>query len=411
MIKDIEGVRQSHWDPRTYVLHIGPLAGKAASLLEIFEACSAAPCEYQQPPPGWMYFGTHVDDMPEVHTRCHDGKILDYFAGGINVEYALKFVGWQHVLGGTATVTDYDGYTVVTAECIALIESTVKTHVIDKGRVLIQPRHIMAHDGVDSLKFAVALEPGDPGRAEQLLMQSETRTLIGIGHWVGLWHPQALFPFNAASEFAHNPDYGVLSFCLHAFMFLKAHPDPPNYGGPGCTSLELASPTIPPFTPGQREWGLHASCDASILIKSITGGNVMLAGCRIAPMCGRQHIVAPESFAAELTAAGTVLNQLLPCRGQMLEVSIYQDQPTPLYIDSSSCVFVIHDARAVGKKSIWIRRRAAILQEAQRMKEIIAVKIDGKDNPSDAETKALAFKMWRRLVWYSNNLPGPMPER
>ena len=44
------------------------------------------------------------------------------------------------------------------------------------------------------------------------------------------------------------------------------------------------------------------------------------------------------------------------------------------------------------------------------MGEIIAVKIIGTDNPSDAETKALTFKVWKRLVWYSNNRPGDMPE-
>jgi hypothetical protein len=409
LILGIPDLRQSTWDPRTYVLHIGPLAGKDAPLDEIFVACENATYTPQHAPPGWMYVGTHVDDMPYVHTRCHDGKILEYFFGYIKVEYAIKFTGWQHVLGGTATVTDHDGYAIVTTDCIRLIESTVQVHVVDKGRVLIQPKHIIAHDGMDSLKSVEPFPDSDPRRIEQKMMQSEIRTLIGIGHWVGLWHPQAQFPFNAASEFGANGDSGVLSFCLHAFMYLKAHPDPPNFGGEGCTSLVLANPTVPPFTFGKKEWGFHAACDASILVKSISGGNLMLAGARFDTLCGRQHLVSPDSCTSELVAAGSTLNKIIPARGRLLELSIYQDLPTPLYIDAASTIFIIHDQRSV-KKSLWTRRRALILQEAQLMQEIVALKISEADNFSDSETKNLKLKVWRRLLWYSNNLAGPMPE-
>ena len=262
---------------------------------------------------------------------------------------------------------------------------------------------------MDLLKAAVPFDDDDPRRAEQKLMQSEVRTLIGIGHWVGLWHPQAQFPVNAASEFAAGPDVGVLTFCLHIFMFLKAHPDPLSFGGLGCTSLLLADPTVAPFTPGKKEWGFHASCDASILVKSISGGNLMLAGGRIDTLCGRQHLVSPDSFTSELVAAGSTLNRIIPVRGQLLELSIYQDLPTPLWIDAAATIFVIQDQRSV-KKSLWARRRALILQEAQRLKEIIVMKISERDNFSDPETKQLRIKVWNRLVWYSNNLPGPMPE-
>ena len=75
-----------------------------------------------------MFFGTHVDDVPFVHTRCHDGKILVYFTGNITVVYALKFSGWQRVIGGNVRVIDHDGYSTVTVDCVHLIEQTVHQH-------------------------------------------------------------------------------------------------------------------------------------------------------------------------------------------------------------------------------------------------------------------------------------------
>ena len=117
------------------------------------------------------------------------------------------------------------------------------------------------------------------------------------------WHPQASFPTNAASSYTQNPAPTVLAFMLHMFMYLAVHPDPVRFGGPGCTSLKLGSPTVAPFTAGAKEWGLHAAVDASILEKSISGGNIMLAGARISTLCQRQHLAAPDANAAELVAA------------------------------------------------------------------------------------------------------------
>lgn len=358
-----------------------------------------------------MYFGTHVDDIPNVHTRSHDGKIFEYFRATIQTDYMLKLTDWKYMLGGCATVVDHDeGYSTVTPDCIRLIQSTVKQHITDVGRILIQPKHIMASDGIKSLKFAEALPDTNPGRTAQLAMQSEVRTLIGVGHWVAQWHPQACFAFNAASAFAANPDTSVLTFVLHVFMYLNEHPNPCIYGGKGCHSLVLAEPTVPPFTPGAKEWGLHAAADSSILVDSISGGKILLAGAVISTVCQRQHLTSPDSYTSELVAAGTVLHQILPTRGQLLEVSIHQDQPTPLYIDSASTLFTIHDQRAI-RRSLWTRRRARILQQAQEMADIIAIKIDTEDNFSDPETKSLIVKAWYRHLCYNNNLTVSIPDQ
>ena len=58
-------------------------------------------------------------------------------------------------------------------------------------------------------------------------------------------------------------------------------------------------------------------------------------------------------------------------------------------IDSASAIFVIEDKRAA-KRSIWLLlRRAAILQKAVLMKDIIVIKIPESNQFSDPETKII----------------------
>ena len=153
LLMAVPELTQSKWDPSLYILHVGPLAGKGARLSDILDACANAPYVPQHPPPGWMMFGTHVDDIPHVHTMCHDAKILAYLAGAIQVTYALKFSGWQRMLGAECDVIDHGTYAVVTAHCKTYLESIIQTHVRDKGRVLVTPRHIMSKDGLSAMDY------------------------------------------------------------------------------------------------------------------------------------------------------------------------------------------------------------------------------------------------------------------
>ena len=134
----------------------------------------------------------------------------------------------------------------------------------------------------------------------------------------------------------------------------------------------------------------------------------MLAGGRIDTLCQRTHLTSPDAHTTEMVSAGSMLARVLPVRGQLLELSIYQHLHTPVYIDSASAIFVIEDKRAA-KRSIWLLRRAAILQEAQQMRDIIVIKISESDQFSDPETKVVAAKTYRKHLWYTNNLQQPMP--
>ena len=82
--------------------------------------------------------------------------------------------------------------------------------------------------------------------------------------------------------------------------------------------------------------------------------------------CGRQHLVAPDSHTGEVSAAGTIVSRLMSLRGLCQEVGIDMTMPTPVYCDSTSCIFVANNSGSV-KRSVWNIRRAVVLREAVAM--------------------------------------------
>jgi hypothetical protein len=207
-----------------------------------------------------------------------------------------------------------------------------------------------------------------------------------------------------------QPSHDMSKLCKGMLMHMRAFGDAPRFGGPACTSLKLASPTIPPFTKGAKEYGLHAFVDAGGNdTKGISAVRLMLGGAALDTLSQRQHLAAPESHTIEIVAAGTALHRIIPIRGILQELHIIQEMPMPLYIDSASTVFVAMD-RASVKRSIWLRRRAVIVQEGVELGEILPTKISERDNCSDVETKYLIFKIWARHMHYTHNLPGDAPD-
>ena len=84
-------------------------------------------------------------------------------------------------------------------------------------------------------------------------------------------------------------------------------------------------------------------------------------------------------------------------------------EPTPFYLDSLSTVFVALDEEAP-KKSIWIMRRTAMIQEAVKMKEIKPIHISEYDMVADSCTKYIKHSVWARHMHYVLNLSGDPPD-
>ena len=117
----------------------------------------------------------------------------------------------------------------------------------------------------------------------------------------------------------------------HALMHESAFPRPLVFVGGSAKSLNAMPSPPKPFGDDGYDFDFHMfvdasvgsppACDAAIADgterattlhgKSYTGIITMLAGAPLQVLCLRQHLVAPDSHTAEVTAAGTAINHMV----------------------------------------------------------------------------------------------------
>ena len=85
----------------------------------------------------------------------------------------------------------------------------------------------------------------------------------------------------------------------------------------------------------------------------------------------------------------------------MQELGIHMTEPTVVYCDSQSTIFVSNDATSV-KRSVWLLRRAAVLREAVDAREFVFNKIGDPDNCADMNTKAIPLAKLKHLMSHTH---------
>ena len=130
----------------------------------------------------------------------------------------------------------------------------------------------------------------------------------------------------------------------------------------------------------------------------------MLDGGPVLINCQRQHLTAPYSHTAKVTAVGTILYRLIQMRGPLQERLIPQLRPTPLYTDSQSTIYVANSSAAV-RRSVWLNRRAAVLHEGVDMSEISFEKISDANNVANYYPKPVTAQAMQHYFAYSHPPP------
>ena len=88
-----------------------------------------------------------------------------------------------------------------------------------------------------------------------------------------------------------------------------------------------------------------------------------------------------------------LLNLLVPVSGVLQELRIRQGCKVPFYLDSMTTVFVAKSDTAI-KKSVWLIRRAAVLEDGVSNGEIEPLHIPESDMAADPFTKYLPRDVW-----------------
>ena len=135
----------------------------------------------------------------------------------------------------------------------------------------------------------------------------------------------------------------------------------------------------------------------------------MFGGGCIQNLMLRQHLESPSAHTSEIVAAGTNMNHLVPVNGILQELHIRQGNPTRMYFDSQSTVYVA-TSDAAPKKSVWLTRRNKVLTESVEHGEAEPIHIGEADMVADSFTKYVKRETWARHMHYILNLPGDPPD-
>ena len=390
------GMRQAVWDRRVFIYHVGPLASTAANLTNILASLrNGRHPDVDGRPAGYAIFGTHADDGVG---GADSERTAKYIQGAASTVFACKLTGWRRPLG-FSVIDHKDGS--FSLEIPGYLERLMSEHCASELK--ITPPNVMK-------KTILNLEPveppaaGSPEHAEYIAMQDKAKSLKGALMWSGHAWPQVLPPTNRVCRFMHQPSHDSYKHAKYALMHVSAYPVSPRFAPKECSTLELASPTVPPFAEGAKEWGLHMLVDSNKEVpRCVTGVDILFGGAVIDTTSVRQHHTSPDVHAGEVHAACYAVGKLIPIRELAHEIGVLQVAPTPVWFDSASTIFVVRNEMCL-RRSSWLLGKLAFVHEAKYNGAIEPRKVNTALNTADGKTKPIDTRDYWRHITYTHNV-------
>ena len=400
-------------DPQTYLYHNGPLKGTSASLLEIITSIDkAVDSPPGHPPIAFAIFGKHVDDGLGLATGNRDlnkNRFLSYLKDTVKVEYDLTYNGWQRSLGFNLVCDDVNETITMTAP--GAIDEIISLGL--KGVSEYQPQQPMMST-IDSIEAGEVPALGDPMRDTYLADQALCQSLLGkMMHFAHAYY-QVQPAVNKFCAHVHSPSVnGTLKGVRHMLMYLKNNPIGNTFGGKGCVIIP-SGVIQPPFAEPMKPGYLHVFSDGSMGVDgsslSYTGGVGFFARGALFQNTLRQHTKAPNSHSVEVVAASSNLYSTIMASDLLQEVHVQIGAAVPFYLDSSSTHAISHSEMAP-KKSLWQRRRSAVVVEGAESKTISPLLITDEEMVADAMSKYVPYAKWKRMMAYFEDAAEPIHPR
>ena len=127
------------------------------------------------------------------------------------------------------------------------------------------------------------------------------------------------------------------------------------------------------------DWAVH---------HSTTQYCIIFAGAPIGYSSKRQHCITLSSTDAEVMAASQTATEIFYFQGILRDLGMYQDEPTPLYIDNTGAEELAREPKSCSRLRHITRRNLKVREfEANGIMRVARVKTD--DNPADILTKPL----------------------
>ena len=308
----------------------------------------------------------------------------------------MTYAPWQKHLGFKLAVDPVAR--TVEKSCYPYLERLRDEYLCEQH--IIRPRQVCMSDRSE-LALEDILPIGHPDAESQRTRHRKTRSLVMSLAWATAAYPQAKEAVNHLCQFVGRPNILVYRHAKHILMHLLPHPECARWGDVNCTDLTppAGSYRLKPDDPACTWYHLHMYVDASPVSPPVTGIVALLAKGPIDSHSGRQVQRTSCAHTSEVSAAVTAGNHGVPVRGLCTELRLQTEEPTAVYIDSSTTVFVASDKAAV-KKSTWLLRKVDALGETvgTQGQDFYPNKIDESCNLADMFTKYLKLPVWLRHV-------------
>ena len=134
-----------------------------------------------------------------------------------------------------------------------------------------------------------------------------------------------------------------------------------------------------PIAYSDSDWGVRPST---------TGWMILCACACVAYASKRQLCISLSSTEAEVMAASAAATEIVYQRGLLREMGVILTEPTILYVDNTSAIILIKDAKSC-VRTRHIERRYLKIRELVDAGYISVVYVNTADNHADVLTKAL----------------------
>ena len=119
-------------------------------------------------------------------------------------------------------------------------------------------------------------------------------------------------------------------------------------------------------------------------------------GAAFGAVSAKQHSIAMAATDSEGMSATAAGCSITSTRGVLSFLGVPQVLPTVLFCDNDAIVKIAKSVSSM-KKSLWMRRRVAHLQEQVARLELSVMAVGGVNNVADVYTKYVSLK-WFRLA-------------
>ena len=148
-----------------------------------------------------------------------------------------------------------------------------------------------------------------------------------------------------------------------------------------------------------KDLALRALSDASFgdhaTGRSTTGYVMFMNGGPVVWKSTLQRVVATSSAESEYYALSECVKSIVFARELLKELGLIFQQPTPLYTDSASAMFIALNP-GFTSKSRSIRTAFHNVRTSLRLNEAMLIKVAGEENTADIMTKPLS----RKMTWF-----------